>query len=106
LLNGRVDAMLELHHRMVGPKLLLDFFASRDSASVLDEHSQNLERLVLEHNPSAGFVQFSRLQVEFEDTESKAKWQCILHRARTVVWRSLHCYTLSSKLSLQPLAAI
>jgi hypothetical protein len=84
-LDGRVDAAVELHHRVVGPKLLLNFFESRYGASVLDEHSQNLERLVLEHNQLAGFVQFSRLQIKFEGVESNAKWQCVLHRARTVV---------------------
>jgi hypothetical protein len=28
----------------------------------------------------AGLVQFSRLQIEFEDTEANAKWQRVLHQ--------------------------
>jgi hypothetical protein len=46
---------------------------------VLDEDSQDLEGLFLQHNPLAGLVQFSRLQIEFEDTEANAKWQRVLH---------------------------
>src|ERR1035437_7981871 len=85
LLNGRVDAVVEFHHRVVGPKLLLDFFAVRYSTSVFEEDSQDLEGLFLQHNPLAGLVQFSRLQIKFEYTESKAKWQCVLHETVTVV---------------------
>ena len=81
LLDGRVDAVVELHHGVVGPELLLDFFPSGYGAGVFEQDSQDLQRLFLQHNSLPGLVQFSGLQIEFEDAESKAKWQCVFHRA-------------------------
>ncbi len=46
--DGGVDAVVELNHGVVGPKLSLDLFPADDLSGALDEHAQDLEGLFLQ----------------------------------------------------------
>ena len=51
LLDGSVDAVVELYDRVVGPQPLLDLVERHDVAATLDQHQQDLEGLFLEERP-------------------------------------------------------
>jgi hypothetical protein len=61
--------VIELDHSVVGPKLPADFLAQHHLARALQQHAQNLERLVLKPDPGAAFAQLARAHIQFERTK-------------------------------------
>ncbi|HXI92312.1 MAG TPA: hypothetical protein VNO24_20055, partial [Blastocatellia bacterium] len=43
--NGYIDAVVEVHNRVIGPKLPFDFLAGYDLTLAIHEHSQDLKGL-------------------------------------------------------------
>ena len=75
LLHGGVNAVVELHHRVVGPELLLDLFARHQFARTLHQHQQNLEGLFLKTNLLLAFTEFSGLEVAFKRPNLHPDWR-------------------------------
>jgi hypothetical protein len=57
-LHGRIDAVVELDYRVVGPELVADLLAQDYLARTFQQHPEDLERLVLKSDPDARFAQF------------------------------------------------
>jgi hypothetical protein len=81
--------MVELHHRIVRPKLLLDFLPSYKFATACNQHPQHLGWLFLQQNGLPVPLQFPSLEVEFENPKSRAVWECAFHEDCTG-WRRVY----------------
>ena len=79
LLDGCVDALVELDHRVVRPELSLDFFAGDNLAVALDQHQQDLKRLLLQRYGANPIAQLGAADVEFEASEAYLRGQGVFH---------------------------
>jgi hypothetical protein len=61
LLDGTVQAEVEINERILRPKSFLQLFASHDLPGTLQEHRQYLKGLILKLDPQPGFSEFSGL---------------------------------------------
>jgi len=50
LVDRFVEPVVEIHERVCGPELLLQFLATNDLAGALEQHRQDLEGLLLKPN--------------------------------------------------------
>jgi hypothetical protein len=64
--NGGVDALIEFDNGFAGPEFAPDFLARDQIAGPLQEHEQDLKRLILQPDFRASFTQFPRADVKFE----------------------------------------
>ena len=66
--------MVEIHERVRGPELLLQFLAADDLAGVLEQHRQDLEGLLLKPDSQAALAQLAgtKIQLEHPKTEPPA----------------------------------
>jgi hypothetical protein len=71
-----VDAVVEIHNRIIRPQLRLDFFAANNLALTLQEHPQDLKNLFSQENLIRVWrlsrSQFARAEVELKGSESNA----------------------------------
>jgi hypothetical protein len=74
-LDGGIDGVVELHHRVVRPEFLADFFPRRHLAPTLHEHQQNLKGLLLQHDLAFPPAQFTGAKVEFKGSKADAAWK-------------------------------
>jgi|SRR5580700_10898764 hypothetical protein len=65
-LDGAVEAKVEVDEGVFRPKFFLEFVAGDDQARALEQHREDLERLLLELDANARLAQFASLQVKFE----------------------------------------
>ena len=70
LLDRGVQALVEADVRLVRPEPLSQLIAAHQTAGVVEEGGQDLERLFLEPNPPAIPSQLVRLEVHFEHSEA------------------------------------
>ena len=61
--------MIEVDERVRRPERLLKLLAADDLAGTLEQHRQDLDRLLLKPNPQAPLAQFTRDEVQLEDPE-------------------------------------
>ena len=71
LLDGAVQAGVEINKSVAGPKLLVQFLACHDLAGMLEQEREHLEGLVLELQPNAVLAQLTRTQVHVKRVESR-----------------------------------
>ena len=64
-----VEATLEVHESVAAPELLLDFLPGDDFARARCQQHEKLERLRLQADGDAEFLQLITSSIEFEDTE-------------------------------------
>jgi hypothetical protein len=62
--DGRVETVLEVHERALGPETMEQFVPSDDVAWALEQGAQDLERLNLKLDAPPAFSQLSGAQVE------------------------------------------
>jgi hypothetical protein len=62
--------VVELHHSVVGPKLVPDFLARHHLARTLEKHPQNLKGLILQPDLGSVLAEFGGSQIEFERAET------------------------------------
>src|SRR5215472_10245282 len=65
-IHSAIQALVEIHKRIGGPELLLQFLSCDHSSRVLDQDGEYLERLALEGRPVSVSSEFGGLQVELE----------------------------------------
>ena len=75
-----MNAVVKLHHRIVGPKLLLNLFARHQFARALHQHQQNLEGLTLQVNPLRPLTKVAGLEVELKGPDLHPDWDRTLHK--------------------------
>ena len=64
--------MVEIDKRVGGPELLLQLFARDDVVGMGEKNSEHLEGLALQARQAyAALAQFSRAEVELEDSETR-----------------------------------
>jgi len=66
-----VEPVVEIHESVRGPEFFLKLLASYDLAGVLEQHRQELERLLLKANPQTVFTQFAGTKIQFENPKSE-----------------------------------
>ncbi len=71
LLNGGVDAVIELHDGVVRPKAEANLLAQHHLAGMLQQHTKDAAGLFPQAEPDAVFAQLTRSNVEFEWPEAK-----------------------------------
>ena len=71
--------MIELDYGVIGPKPLLDVFAGQQLTIALQQHAEDLERLLLQACDPLALAQFTRAQVYFESSKAHAVWQRVSH---------------------------
>jgi hypothetical protein len=64
--DGFVEPVIEIHKSVYGPEFFLKFLASYNLAGVVQQQSQNLERLFLKPDSQTVLAQLAGAQVEFE----------------------------------------
>lgn len=67
--DGRIDAVVELDNRIVRPQFLADFLAQHRLAGVLDEHEQDLKRLIGQVDPDTVLAHLAGAHVQLEGSE-------------------------------------
>ena len=72
LLMALFQTALEVDERVRRPKLFLEFFPRHDLAGTLQQHIQNLKRLLLQLDFAALPAQFAGLKINLEDP--KPNW--------------------------------
>src|ERR1039458_6445630 len=72
LVDGGAQAVIEVHKRVGGPKLLAYLLACYQLARTIEEHDQQLEGLGLQPDSFAILCQLPRMQVCFVSAESKS----------------------------------
>ena len=70
LLDGSVDAVVELDNRVIRPQLLANLLPRHQLAGRFQQHFQNLEGLFLKANLAVVLVQFSGFEVQLEGSEA------------------------------------
>ncbi len=88
LVDGRVQAVVEVDERVGGPELLLQLFARDHLARPLQQQSQHLKGLLLQAQLDAALAQFSRAEVQLEDSEARDSGCDFAARRRSVAGRS------------------
>jgi len=61
--------VVELHNRVVGPELHLDFLTQNYSAGLLQQDDQNLDRPFRKRHLSSALAQFARPEIKLERSE-------------------------------------
>ena len=70
LVDGRVEAVIEVNKRVSGPELFAQVLAGNHVAGMFEQQSKHLERLLLEPNADAAFAEFSGLEVRLEHAKT------------------------------------
>ena len=70
-LHGRVEAVLEIDERAIGPEPLLQLLARHDPAWTLEHHPQYFERLFLQPQAGRAVPQLPRAEVQLELPKTK-----------------------------------
>jgi hypothetical protein len=63
--------MVEVDERVCRPERLLKLLAADDLAGTLEQHRQDLDRLLLKPDAQASLAQFTRHEVQLEDPEDE-----------------------------------
>ena len=71
-LDRRVQPVLEVDERAVRPQPLPELVAGQHLAGPLEQHGQQLERLVLQAEAHAVLAQLARAEIELESSESES----------------------------------
>ena len=81
LVDRFVEPVVEIHERVRGPELILQFLATNDLAGALEQHRQDLEGLLLKPNSQDSLAQFGRtkIQLEHPETEPPANLIVVFH---------------------------
>ena len=66
----RVQRVVKLHKRAVGPKSLMDFFPGDELTGTLQQHRKNPERLLLQTNPAPHLGEFAFLEISLEGSKT------------------------------------
>jgi hypothetical protein len=70
-LNRSVHAVLEIHKRAVGPQPIANLLTRDHIACALEQHAENVKRLVLQPHTDATLAQFTRTKIHLELVESR-----------------------------------
>ncbi len=73
LLNGVIDAVLEVNESVVAPKLFLNLLSSDKLTGSRSEKDQELEGLGLELDQAVALAQFAGMEIRREGVEAEAK---------------------------------
>jgi hypothetical protein len=71
LANRRVHASVDVDEHLLAPQAVDDLFARHQLTSPLDEHEQEVHRLLFEPNRTAPATQFVSCDVQLEVAEAK-----------------------------------
>src|SRR5690348_9593644 len=71
LVNGEVDAALEVNERGVSPEMFLDLLARDDRAGVSHQQKEHLEWLRLQLHGNARLEKFAGGRIDFERTKAQ-----------------------------------
>jgi hypothetical protein len=74
-----VNAVVELHDRIVRPKFLLDLLPRHQIPGTFNQQAQDLEGLFLQAPHLSIPTQLTSLQIEFEGTDPEAIWARHFH---------------------------
>src|ERR1039457_4956524 len=87
--DGGAQAVIEVHKRIGGPKLLTNLFSGDELARSLQEQGEQLERLRLQPDSYPLFSQLANLQVCFVGTKRDPTWRGKRggHNAHSHQWR-------------------
>src|SRR6266481_1688075 len=77
-LYGSIQAVFKIYKGVSGPKPVSQFFPCNNFTRMLQEHSQDLERLLLKPDLPAIPAEFSRTQVRLISSESNDAFSQIL----------------------------
>jgi len=77
--QGRAEAVVEIHLRAIWPELLTDFFAAHHLPRMFQQERQQLERLRLQPDLSPVFSQLAGAQIRFKLSKGNAAW-CVRGR--------------------------
>jgi hypothetical protein len=69
-LDGGVQAVVEIHKCINRPEPAAQFFPGNDFPGMLEEHGQDLERLLLESHLDAVPAELTGTEIHFEDAEA------------------------------------
>ncbi len=67
--------MIEIHERVVRPKLLAEFIACHHVAGMFEKHCQDLKRLVLQPDSPVVLEEFSCAEINFKRPETGRRGQ-------------------------------
>jgi hypothetical protein len=70
LVDGGVQAMLEIDEGVFGPEALLELLAGDDEAGVFQENGEDLEWAILEFETDPGFAELAGEQIRFVGAET------------------------------------
>ena len=73
LLDGGVQANIEVHKGLGRPEPPLQFFTGNDLTRMLQQHGENLERLLVQLDFQPVLAQFAGAQVNFKSLEANAR---------------------------------
>ena len=68
LVDGRVDAVIEVDEGILGPEFLVQLFTGHDFSRILQQYGQHLKGLSPELDLQSVFAQFAGAEVDFERT--------------------------------------
>ena len=71
LVDGLVEPVVEVYEGIRGPEPLLQILARYDLADVLDQHGQNLKRLLLNSDLQSVLSEFAGTEIKLEDAKAK-----------------------------------
>ena len=81
LVDGGVQAVVEVDERVGGPELLLQLFARDDFAGTFEQQRQHLEGLSLQAQLDAALAQFACAEIEFEQSKPRDSAALLRHDA-------------------------
>jgi hypothetical protein len=70
LVDGGVEAVLEIDEGVFGPEAFLELLAGDDEAGLFQEDGENLEGAILDFQADAGFAQFTGEQIGLVGAET------------------------------------
>jgi hypothetical protein len=69
--DGLVEPVIEVYEGIRGPEPLLQILAHYDLAGVLDQHGQDLKRLLLNSDLQSMLSEFAGAEIKLEDAKAK-----------------------------------
>ena len=67
--DGIVQSVVKIDKGIAGPKAIAQFFSCDNFARLLQQHDQNLERLLWKFDSESMFPELASLQIDFKNTE-------------------------------------
>jgi hypothetical protein len=71
LVDGFVEAVVEVDIGVGGPETFLQIFAGDDLAGMVEEHREDADGLFLEADAKAVFAELAGAKIEFENSEAE-----------------------------------